>query len=153
MSGKKYVIRTMKAKCDQGTMENYLNVDTGHGVLYDGQPVLNANDHIEHVNLTPFGDCKSKAIYIQAQKEILSQMGEGLIPALGAVVKEIFLAASFVTSIFKKCEMSTPTRWVSENRDYRIDGAGALTMESKCACRYGGTISIVVELEETSGES
>ena len=105
MSGKKYVIRTMKAKCDQGTMENYLNVDTGHGVLYEGQPVLNANDHIENVNLTPFGDCKSKAIYLEAQKEILSQMGGGLIPALGAVVKEIFLAASFVTSFFKKCEI------------------------------------------------
>ena len=42
--GKKYVLHGMYAECSMGTMKNYLNTDVGHGVIYQGQPLLNAND-------------------------------------------------------------------------------------------------------------
>lgn len=158
-SGKKYVVRAMRAKCDQGTMENYLNVERGHGVLYDGQPILNANDHMESINLTPFGDCNSKSIYEEAQKEMQVQEGDGFLAAAGKTLLNLsglgslFMGISFLTSFFRKCEMSTPTPWLFENKDFMVDGAGALTVESQCACRYGGTISIVLELEEAPAEA
>ena len=61
--GKKYVLHGMYAECSMGTMKNYLNTDVGHGVIYQGQPLLNANDHAPQVNLTHFGDCNSKKIF------------------------------------------------------------------------------------------
>ena len=38
--GKKYVVYGMKAKCSEGSMENYISTDVGHGVLYQGQPLF-----------------------------------------------------------------------------------------------------------------
>ena len=67
--GKKYVVYGMRAKCSQGTMENYLTTDKGHGVIYQGNPLLNANDHVPQVNLTHFGDCKSRGIYEEAKRQ------------------------------------------------------------------------------------
>ena len=64
-----YIVSGMMAKCSEGSMENYLSTDKGHGIVYQGQPVLNANNHVKGVNLTHFGDCHSKAIYEQAKKE------------------------------------------------------------------------------------
>ena len=60
--GIKYVVHGMKAECSEGTMQNYINADVGHGVLYQGQPLLNANDHEPQKNLTHFGDCNSRKI-------------------------------------------------------------------------------------------
>ena len=49
---KKYVVYGMMAKCSEGTMENYISTKTGHGIIFQGQPVLNANDHVVKINLT-----------------------------------------------------------------------------------------------------
>ena len=67
--GKKYVVYGMKAKCSQGTMANFLTTDTGHGVTYQGNPLMNANDHVPQINLTHFGDCNSREIYEQAKDQ------------------------------------------------------------------------------------
>ena len=47
-----------------------------------------------------------------------------------------------------KCELDTPLPWMFVNKEHMIDGAPALTVESQCACRYGGIITIVPEPEE-----
>lgn len=155
---KKYVVYGMMAKCSEGTMENYISTDTGHGVVYQGQPVLNANDHQKGVNLTHFGDCNSRKIYEEAKKEIdekyKAEEGDGFFTKLGkGIIKAHMKTAVFVQEhlMFHKCELDTPLPWIFTSKDHMIDGAPALTMESQCACRYGGIITIVPE--ETTEEN
>ncbi len=157
---KKYVVYGMMAKCSEGTMENYISTDTGHGVVYQGQPVLNANDHQKGVNLTHFGDCNSKKIYEEAKKEIdekyKAEEGDGFFTKLGkGIVKAHMKTAVFVQEhlMFHKCELDTPLPWIFTSKDHMIDGAPALTMESQCACRYGGIITIVPEEEGDNFEN
>lgn len=153
-----YVVRSMKAKCSEGTMENYLNVVHGHGVLYQGEPLLNANDHYKGDNLTHFGDCNSKKIFEDAKKQAdekyKAEEGDGFFTRLGkGIAKGITKAAITVKSLmFNKCELETPNPWIFTNEEYIVDGAPALTMESQCACLYGGIISIVEQLEEVPVE-
>ena len=129
--------------------------DSIHGVVYQGQPVLNANDHEKGVNLTHFGDCNSKKIYEEAKKEIdetyKAEEGDGFFTRLGkGIVKANMKTEIFVQEnlMFHKCELDTPLPWIFTSKDHMIDGAPALTMESQCACRYGGIITIVAEEEE-----
>ena len=157
---KKYVVYGMMAKCSEGTMENYISTDTGHGVVYQGQPVLNANDHQKGVNLTHFGDCNSRKIYEEAKKEIdekyKAEEGDGFFTKLGkGIVKAHMKTAVFVQEhlMFHKCELDTPLPWIFTSKDHMIDGAPALTMESQCACRYGGIITIVPEEEGDNFEN
>ena len=157
---KKYVVYGMMAKCSEGTMENYISTDTGHGVVYQGQPVLNANDHQKGVNLTHFGDCNSKKIYEEAKKEIdekyKAEEGDGFFTKLGkGIVKAHMKTTVFVQEhlMFHKCELDTPLPWIFTSKDHMIDGAPALTMESQCACRYGGIITIVQEEEGDNFEN
>ena len=157
---KKYVVYGMMAKCSEGTMENYISTDTGHGVVYQGQPVLNANDHQKGVNLTHFGDCNSKKIYEEAKKEIdekyKAEEGDGFFTKLGkGIVKAHMKTAVFVQEhlMFHKCELDTPLPWIFTSKDHMIDGAPALTMESQCACRYVGIITIVPEEEGDNFEN
>lgn len=151
---KKYVVYGMMAKCSEGTMENYISTDTGHGVVYQGQPVLNANDHQKGVNLTHFGDCNSRKIYEEAKKEIdekyKAEEGDGFFTKMGkGIVKAHTKTVIAVKEhlMFHKCELDTPLPWIFTSKDHMIDGAPALTMESQCACRYGGIITIVPEEE------
>ncbi len=153
--GKKYVVYGMKAKCSEGSMENYISTDVGHGVLYQGQPLLNANDHTPQVNLTHFGDCHSKKIYEEAKKQADEKYKEdaddGFFEKAGKLLaKTVTKAAISVKENFcaNKCELDTPLPWMFVNKEHMIDGAPALTVESQCACRYGGIITIVPEPEE-----
>ncbi len=154
---KKYVVYGMMAKCSEGTMENYISTKTGHGIIFQGQPVLNANDHVVKINLTHFGDCNSKEIYEQAKKEadekFKAEEGDSFFmkaakrQAKRAVKIEAFLREHVM---FNKCEPDTPLPWVFTSEDHMIDGAPALTLESQCACRYGGTITVVLQVEEAA---
>lgn len=153
--GKKYVVYGMKAKCSEGSMENYISTDVGHGVLYQGQPLLNANDHTPQVNLTHFGDCHSKKIYEEAKKQAdekyKADADDGFFEKAGKLLaKTVTKAAISVKENFcaNKCELDTPLPWMFVNKEHMIDGAPALTVESQCACRYGGIITIVPEPEE-----
>ena len=55
--GKDYVVRGMQLRCTSGSAPGKITTSTGHGVLYKGEPLLNANDHIPMVNLPGFGNC------------------------------------------------------------------------------------------------
>lgn len=152
---KEYVVYGMKAKCSQGTMENYLTTDVGHGVVYQGQPLLNANDHTPQVNLTHFGDCHARAIFEQAKDQFnekyKSDGDDGFFEKTGKMIaKTVVNTVISVKEYFgiRKCELDTPIPWEYVNSTHRIDGAPALTAESLCTCRYGGIISVVIEGEE-----
>lgn len=154
--GKKYVVYGMKAKCSEGSMENYISTDVGHGVIYQGQPLLNANDHTPQVNLTHFGDCHSRKIYEEAKKQAdekyKTDTDDGFFEKAGKLVaKTVTKTAISVKENcgFHKCELDTPLPWIFVNKEHMIDGAPALTVESQCACRYGGIITIVQEQDET----
>lgn len=163
--GRDYVVYGMRARCSEGTMDNYISTDTGHGVVYQGCPLLNANDHTVQVNLTHFGDCNSKKIYEDAKKQVdekyASEAGEGFFTkaakwAVRTVMKvNISVKEHF---FFHKCELDTPLPWIFVNEEHMIDGAPALTIDSRCACRFGGIITIVPpepeteEVEVTTGE-
>lgn len=156
--GKKYVVYGMKAECSQGTMQNYLTTDTGHGIIYQGNPLLNANDHEPQVNLTHFGDCKSRVIYEEAKRQAdekyKADADDGFFAKAGKLIAKT--AAKAVVDIQSlgchKCELDTPLPWIFCNDEHMIDGAPALTMESQCACRYGGIIRIVQEDESTGND-
>ena len=150
----------MKAKCSEGSMENYINTDKGHGVVYQGQPVLNANDHVKEINLTHFGDCKSKLIFEEAKKQAdekyKAEEGDGFFGKLGkGIAKTVTKAVINTKEIFasNKCELDTPLPWIFTSRDHMIDGAPALTVESQCPCKFGGTISIIPQEEEAAVEA
>lgn len=158
--GEKYVVHGMRAKCSEGSMDNYINTDTGHGVVYQGQPVLNANDHAKDVNLTHFGDCKSKLIFEEAKKQAdekyKAEEGDGFFSKIGkGIAKTVTKAALDIKGIFgcNKCNLETPLPWIFASRDHMIDGAPALTVESQCACKFGGIISIVPQPEEAVEEA
>ncbi|SHL12857.1 protein of unknown function [Anaerocolumna jejuensis DSM 15929] len=157
--GTKYVVHGMRAKCSEGSMENYINTDKGHGVVYQGQPVLNANDHVKDINLTHFGDCKSKLIFEEAKKQAdekyKAEEGDGFFGKLGkGIAKFTTKTVLNVKETFasNKCELDTPLPWLFTSRDHMIDGAPALTTESQCPCKFGGIITIVQE-EEVAMES
>lgn len=152
---KDYVVYGMRAKCSEGTMENYISTDVGHGVTYQGQPLLNANDHTAQVNLTHFGDCNSKKIYEDAKKQAdekyKADADDGFFAKAGKwIAKTVTKAAINVQEhlMFHKCELDTPLPWMFCNEEHMIDGAPALTLESQCPCRRGGVITIVPVVEE-----
>ncbi len=148
--GKKYVLHGMYAECSMGTMKNYLNTDVGHGVIYQGQPLLNANDHAPQVNLTHFGDCNSKKIFEEAKKQAdekyKAESDDNFFERAGkAIAKTVTKAAVTLQECFasNKCQLDTPLPWRFCNEEHMIDGAPALTVGSVCPCKFGGIISIV----------
>ncbi len=158
--GKKYVVYGMRLRCNQGSMENYLSTNVGHGVVYQGQPVMNANDHQKGIHLTHFGDCSSKAVFEEAKREAdekyKAEEGDGFFTKAGKwLAKNVTKAAVDVKATFmsNKCELVTPLPWLFTSEDHTIDGAPALMMESLCPCALGGVISIVPVVEEMAEES
>lgn len=148
--GKKYILHGMYAECSMGTMKNYLNTDVGHGIIYQGQPLLNANDHTPQVNLTHFGDCNSKMIFEEAKKQAdekyKAEAGDNFFERAGkAIAKNVTKAAVTLQECFatNKCQLDTPLPWRFCNEEHMIDGAPALTVGSVCPCKFGGIISII----------
>lgn len=158
----KYVVYGMRAKCSEGTMENYITTTHSHGVLYQDQPVLNANDHLKDTNLTHFGECKSKLIFEEAKKQademFKTDEDDGFFTKVGKGFGKLVTKAKIGLKEFKssvlpeKCNLDTPLPWINTSKDHMIDGAPALTMESQCPCKYGGVITIVPVVEEAEGE-
>lgn len=144
---KQYVYRLMKAECDCGSkdFQQYLNLPTDHGVTFSSeeQPILNASDHIANENILQFGRCTS----------LTNPNG-----ALGMALVQSLIPIPFSGLIAKKiagvkCEPMTVVPWINVDEDYFIDGVPALTIESTLPCYYGGTISIYLEKETSSGEN
>lgn len=151
--GKKYVVHGMKVECSEGSMQNYIITDKGHGVVYQEHPLLNANDHTPQVNLTHFGDCKSIPVYDKAKKQAdekyQADANDGFFSSAGKFVAQTVITAKEHFGA-NKCKLDTPLPWMFGNMEHMIDGAPTLTVESQCACRYGGVIKIVFEELETT---
>lgn len=62
---KDFKVTGAKVRCVSGTMEGTIETPTGHGVLFNGDPLLNANDHIPNMNVKDFGDCLIKTALAQ----------------------------------------------------------------------------------------
>ena len=138
-----YITRLMRIRCDKGTMDNYINVDRDHGVLAGGdmQPVLNANDHTKK-NIIHCGKCKSDG---NPERMIRKDMVISGLTISGAFLSTDSLAEFLEDTgiITCNCKPNTPRPWIFTNEDNILEGAPALTMKSKLACRYGGVISFV----------
>lgn len=149
-----YIVYGMRAKCTCGNMENYITTQKSHGVLFKEQPVMNANDHVKGVNLTHFGDCSSQELYDNKMKEIeeeyAAEEDDNIFDWLGKGIGEFFSKAGTELEMLvsPKCELDTPTPWIFTNEEHLIEGAPALTIDSQCACRHGGVISIIMPEEE-----
>ncbi len=138
----RYITRLMKMECDKGTVKNYINVDTDHGVLAggndDAQPVMNANDHTSK-HVIHFGKCKSESNPERAFRELLVK---ALLGPAGAFLTGPMLDKLEELGILTyQCKPNTPQPWIDTNKDCIIEGAPALTMDSQLACRYGGCIT------------
>lgn len=140
----RYITRLMRMKCDMGTMQNYINVDKDHGVLAggncDAQPVMNANDHTSK-NVIHFGNCKSETNPERAFREVLVKALLGPM-ALGVGDQAMDMLEKMGILTYK-CKPNTPKPWIDVNEDCILEGAPALTMNSRLACRYGGNITFV----------
>ena len=148
----KYITRLMKMQCDKGTVKNYINVGTDHGVLAggycDAQPVMNANDHTSK-NVIHLGKCKSEQNPERAFREILVK---ALLGPAGAFLTGPMLDKLEELGILTyKCRPNIPQPWINVNEDCLLEGAPALTMNSRLACRYGGVISFVPADTGTAG--
>lgn len=62
---KEFKVSGDKARCSSGTMTNSIETTPGHGVLYNGIPLLNANDHFPFLNVKDFGNCIIKTTAAQ----------------------------------------------------------------------------------------
>lgn len=140
----KYITRLMKMECDKGTVKNYINVGTDHGVLAggpcDAQPVMNANDHTSK-NIIHLGKCKSE---LNPERKFREIMVKALMGPAGAFLTGPMLDKLEELGILTyQCRPNTPNPWIMTNEDCLLEGAPALTMNSQLACRYGGVITFV----------
>ncbi len=136
-----YVYRLMKAKCSCGDKDftQYLNVPKDHGVLFHDSeyPLMNANDHVANENILTFGRCKSIS---NPGGAVAEGLANAIIPFVGGTLLQTLIGC--------KCEPMTLVPWIKVDEDYFIDGAPALTLESRLPCYYGGVIEIVLEQAE-----
>lgn len=138
----KYITRLMRIRCSMGTMDNYINVGTDHGVLAgaEQQPVLNANDHTKE-NIIHCGNCESDQ---NPERMFRKGLVSGLMGPAGLLLGELITDTLEDIGIMTcKCKPNTPVPWIFTNESNILEGAPALTMDSKIACRYGGVIGFV----------
>ncbi len=136
-----YVHRLMRIRCSHGSIDNYINIPTDHGVLAgeDQQPLLNANDHIAGENVIHFGNCDSDENPERVFRKGLvgGLLGGGL---LGGLVSDLLEKTGIMSF---KCTPKTDEVWEETNDRNILDGAPALLMKSCLTCRYGGNITLV----------
>ncbi len=135
---KQYVYRLMKAQCSCGSkkFKQNLNLPQDHGVLYQDEnyPLMNANDHVANEHILTFGRCTSMA---NPNGAVGFALASTIIPIIGGALLKNLAGV--------KCEPMTIVPWINVDKDYLIDGAPALTVESELPCYYGGVIKIVLE--------
>lgn len=136
-----YVHRLMRIRCSHGSIDNYINIPTDHGVVAgeDQQPLLNANDHIAGENVIHFGNCDSDENPERVFRKALvgGLLGGGL---LGGLVSDLLEKTGIMSF---KCTPKTDEVWEETNDRNILDGAPALLMKSCLTCRYGGNITLV----------
>ncbi len=136
-----YTYRLLKAECSYGTQENFLNVKTDHGILYNVAdkdnsvlcPIMNANDHIVGENITHFGRCKSPYNKILgADSKRIGQIGD----VVDGIGKVLHLNEGYL------CEPQTDIAWKKVSDKNFIEGVPAITDASELTCYYGGIIRV-----------
>lgn len=148
MAEHQYITRLVSLKCSMGTMTNPLNVKMDHGVIWEQEsdkfPIMNANDHISGENVIHFGRCQS------------DKNPHNFFDIENALMF-VFCPASVLIRKLSgcngcKCEPKIVSPWVNTSMRHMVEGAPALTSESKLACYYGGIITITYETEEVKSE-
>lgn len=136
-----YVHRLMRIRCSHGSIDNYINIPTDHGVMAgeDQQPLLNANDHIAGQNIIHFGKCDSDENPERVfRKALVGSLLGG--PLLGGLVSDVLEKTGIMSF---DCKPKTDEVWEETNDRNILDGAPALLMKSCLTCRYGGIITLV----------
>lgn len=137
MSDTKYVTRLALGQCSMGTMTNYLNLPEDHGVIKNDMdhPLMNANDHEPGKHVIHFGRCNS-----QANPGNSFNLGSAL---LGSLLPGSTLIKNLIGCGGCKCTPMTFMPWVEKQKEHLLEGAPALTVDSKLMCFYGGEITIL----------
>ena len=130
MEIKMRVVRGMVIRCEFGSIDNYINTDRGHGVLFNENPVLNANDILQGIHIIGFGDCSSNQYILENVNRIM------MVGSSDTLLENI-------TKCFPKIEKP----WINCNERTILEGAPSLIVGSCCSCKHGGTIEIL-ELTE-----
>lgn len=144
-----YVHRLMRIRCSHGSIDNYINLPTDHGVLAgeDQEPLLNANDHLAGKHIIHFGKCDSDE---NPERMFRKGLVGGL---LGGFVSDVLEKTGIMSF---DCKPKTDEVWEETNDRNILDGAPALLMKSCLTCRYGGIITLVpldeYPQEESQGE-
>ena len=112
-----YVCSGAIMRCTMGTSTANLTVLPIRTVNLTGPPMANISDHVQMLNIPPFGLCRSM----------------GYPPT----------ASAHGTPM--PCVPNTPAPWVGGKPDYIVKGQPALLKSSKCQCMWGGTISLVTD--------
>lgn len=153
MSDNVYIHRLYKAKCDCGTMSNYLNVVKDHGTVWmaacepgathdDKWAFMNACDFVPKENVIHFGRCNSKANmgnHMDKEEFIMNILLPG-----SAILKELMGCGGC------KCQPIVSDAWGNVDDTVLVNGVPILTEKSRLYCRNGGTITIEpVDTEST----
>lgn len=157
MADKKvYVSRLYKAKCNMGTMENYLNLKQDHGIAwitqnepgktYDNiQPLLTACDYKAEENVIHFGRCESNdnpGNVFDFEEFVVGTLMPGSL-----LLKELMGCGGC------KCKPLITDVWSAVDDTHLVNGVPILTEDSKLYCRNGGVIEICPANTESSGKS
>jgi hypothetical protein len=107
--------------CPMGLAPSTLTVIPKSMVMAESMPLATVMDNIPMANVAPFGLCTSLTNPITAAQTAA---------ALGVLTPGT-------------CIPVFPAPWAPGSPTVMVGGVPALTMTSKCACAYGGVVSIV----------
>lgn len=107
--------------CSFGTTPSTFNATSAPTVLMSGKPVGTLTDGKSMVNIQSFGMCTSLAN---------PQVAAATAAALGVLTPQ-------------PCVPTTAGMWLPSKSTVLAGGKPCLTMECKCMCAYGGSVTIV----------
>lgn len=116
------VVNGAMLMCTFGLAPSTLAVVPKSRTLDEGAPMANIGDNVPMVNITPFGLCNSLANPITASQTAA--------------------AAGVLTP--GTCTPAPLAPWFPGSPTVLVGGMPALDTNSKCACAYGGVISVTV---------
>lgn len=107
------VVANATLKCSEGTAPSRLAVSPDRLVAGEDQPGASVQDYHPTVNVKPFGLCTTRS-----NPKVASAKSP------------------------QPCEPMVSNPWVPGSSCVAMAGQAALTNDSTCACRWGGTIEI-----------
>lgn len=117
----RYVVRGATMVCSCGSHGRKINLPVCHGSYINNKPMMNKNDWKPLVNIPEFGVCSSPTNPNTAKVTLVGEDGN---PVAGA-----------------PCTPAILSCWQNAKEDTIIDGAAALTTDSKLICSLGGIIT------------